>query len=217
MAAYSLPVPMVALVTSGGGWARGTSGSRQDETPAPWILREGQRVTAPQPLGLQEPQILSVPRAWGASPQPAPLPPALGEGREGRHRASLGQPLHLWMCWGGFHSPPCSCPCPLRAGIWATLPTASPATLPTQMTLGHPSTTVPTRPSLLLPPCGDGNANDQSSCSSQDLHPHPSHLLRLNAAWWGLGRALPHHQPPVTQLLSLHCTARATPHARHGH
>lgn len=34
-AAYSLPVPMVALVTSGGGWAHGTSGSRQGKTPAP--------------------------------------------------------------------------------------------------------------------------------------------------------------------------------------
>lgn len=80
----------------------------QGETPAPWILREGQRVTAPEPPGRH---------GAGARPRaPNPLP-AVGEGREERRGAGPGQQPCPGMrrggeCWGRTPTDPASAPPP---------------------------------------------------------------------------------------------------------
>lgn len=92
----------------------------------------------------------------------------------------------------------------------ARSPFPCPAPSPAQVTLGHSSTTVPARLSLLLPPHSDGNGNDPLLL--QDLDLCPPHLLGLDAALGG--GAVGQEEPvplPVTLLLSLHCMARATP------
>lgn len=151
MAAYSLPVPMVALVTSGGGWARGTSGSRQGETPAPWILR-GQRVMAPQPVGLcRSPESPSASQNWAAPPLPTPPPPPPWV-RGGRRDTKGGRSRRCTHgCAGGGVQPAWLLPVTPPARSQATLPASTYVTPGTQVTLRHPSTTVRTRLSLLRP------------------------------------------------------------------
>ncbi|XP_069725632.1 uncharacterized protein [Phaenicophaeus curvirostris] len=64
----------------------------------------------------------------------------------------------------------------------------SPANTTAQVTLSHPSATVPTQLSPLLSPHGERDADNWSSCSSQDLDLCQLPFLGLDAALGELGR-----------------------------
>ena len=143
--------------------------------------------------GPQEPQI--PPPCLGNSTPARSLPTCFGRGKGGvaqREARAATAPVDTL---GGGCSPPGSCPCPPHTGSQATLPMASPATHTAQVTLSHPSATVPARLSLLLPPHGDGNADDWS-CKLQDPDLCPPCLLGLDAALGGGRRARKSPPPP---------------------